>query len=83
MTNHSSEDTDFLDPEDLNYNTWECTLCKHNFIDPEDYPKISKIPTVDKDFVNGIEPRLYWLSSTETVCRVCAEKAHIPPIDKE
>lgn len=69
--------------EELDYDTWNCTLCNQVFIDPEDYPEIQRVPENDKYFVHGIEPRLYWLSSTETVCRICAEKANIPPIDKE
>jgi hypothetical protein len=79
---YDEESFDFED-DFLNYDTWSCTLCNKVFIDSEDYPNIQRIPKPDKDFVHGIEPRLYWLSQTEAVCRVCAEKANIPPIDKE
>lgn len=80
----SNPNTDYEDfQEDLNYDTWMCAKCKKHFMDPEDYPKIKKIPKSDREYVNGIESRLYWLSETEVVCNNCAVESHIPPIDKE
>jgi hypothetical protein len=75
---------EFLYPEDepteldrlLTKAEWVCAKCKITFTDPEDLPEDTQVST-------ALEPRLYWLSITESVCSNCAAAAGIPPLDKE
>jgi hypothetical protein len=64
-------------PEDEtpDYETWSCSKCHKEFIDPEDF----SFPHVAKDIPR--EPRLYWLSITEPLCENCAAIVGVPPLD--